>query len=373
MHIVHGLGAGGTEMMCFRLAEHWQSRFHQHIVAMKPHTRMLEAGFNGLVNCVLTIGPDEPQSNLAMLRWLRCVFKKNTPDALIIHVFGVPHLIAASAARSTGIKSLAVKAGNPPPLEMPGRRRWAAITLGSKLLRCPIASCSTAVNGELRKLGVGMPKHSRAIPNGIDIASIAARSREAKAMRPSVIGMVARLDAIKDHDTLLQALSLVRLQVPDCELWIVGDGVRRVALEDQSRSLSIADRVKFLGNRSDVPELLGQMDVYAFSTTRAEGFGIALIEAMAAGVAVVASDVPACSEVLGNGEAGLIVPPGDATKLAEAIVELLQNQELRANICAAAAGRVQREYSIEKCAARWEALLFRKTVSITSPDHRCAS
>jgi len=363
-------------MTCLRLAEHWQSRFHQHIVAMKPDTRMLEPEFNELANCVLTIGPKEPQSNLAVWRWLRCVFKTNAPDALIIHVFGVPHLIAASAARSARIKSLAVKAGNPPPLEMPGRRRWAAITLGSKLLRCPIASCSTAVDGELRKLGVGMPKHSRALPNGIDIASIAARaarSRETKAMRPSVIGMVARLDAIKDHDTLLQALSLVRRQVPDCELWIVGDGVRRVALEDQARSLGVADRVKFLGNRSDVPELLGQMDVYAFSTTRDEGFGIALIEAMAAGVPVVASDVPACREVLGNGEAGIIVPPGDATKLAEAIVELLQNQELRANICAAAARRVQREYSIEKCAARWEALLFQDTVSITSPVHQCAS
>ncbi len=363
-------------MMCLRLAAHWQSQFHQHVVAMKPDTRMLEPEFNRLANCGLTIGPEKPLTNLAMWWWLRCELKKHAPDALIIHVFGMPHLITASAARSAGIKSLAAKAGNPPPLEMSRRRRWAAITLGSKLLRCPIASCSTAVDGELRKLGVCMPKHSRPLPNGIDIASLAARaarSREKKAQRPSVIGMVARLDAIKDHDTLLQALSLVRRQVSDCELWIVGDGVRRGALEDQARSLGIADRVTFLGNRSDVPELLGKMDVYAFSTTRAEGFGIALIEAMAAGVAVVASDVPACREVLGNGAAGLIVPPGDAPKLAEAIVELLQNQELHADITSAAAFRVQHEYSIEKYAARWEALLFQDAAPITSPVHQCAS
>ena len=363
-------------MTCLRLAEHWQSRFSQYVVAMKPDARMLEPEFNRLANCVLTVGPEEPQSNLAMWRWLRRILEKNAPDALIIHVFGVPHLIAASAARSAGIRSLAVKAGNPPPLEMRPRRRWAAVTLGSKLLRCRIASCSTAVDRELRKLGVGMPKHSRALPNGIDIASLAtraARSREKKEKGRTVIGMVARLDLIKDHDTLLQALNLVCLQVPDCELWIVGDGERAMALEDQARSLGVADRVKFLGNRSDVPELLGQMDVYAFSTTRAEGFGIALIEAMAAGVAIVASDVPACREVLGNGEAGIIVPPGNATKLAEAIVELLQNQELRANICAAAARRVQREYSIEKCAARWEALLFQNAPPIAPPVHQCAS
>ncbi|WP_245279948.1 glycosyltransferase [Hyphomicrobium sp. 99] len=356
-------------MTCLRLAQHWQPRFRQHVLALGAATRALGPEFEQLENCRLTIAPEKPLTNLTMWRWLRAILKENCPDALIIHVFGVPHLIAASAARSAGIKSLAVKAGNPPPLDMPGRRRWGAVTLASQLLRCPIASCSAAVDGELRKLGVGMPKHSHALPNGIDISRLAARaarSRKDRSKRPAVIGMVARLDAIKDHRTLLNAFSLVCSQFPDCELWIVGEGALRNTLESHAQSLGISDRTKFLGNRNDIPELLGQMDVYAFSTTRAEGFGIALIEAMAAGVAVVASDVPACREVLGNGEAGMLVPPGDSSKLAQGIAALLRDRDLRENINAAAAIRVRLEYSIEKCAARWEALIFRNAEAISS-------
>ena len=88
----------------------------------------------------------------------------------------------------------------------------------------------------------------------------------------------------------------------------------------------------FWGPRSDVPELLGQMDVFAFSTTRDEGFGIALIEAMAAGLPVVASDVPACREVLDDGAAGILVPAGDPAPLAQAIGALLSSERAKSGL-----------------------------------------
>ncbi|SFV34598.1 glycosyltransferase [Hyphomicrobium facile] len=362
-------------MTCLRLAQHWQSRFCQHIVALGPETRALEPAFRQLANSEITVAAESPLNHLAMWRRLRHIVRDKSPDALIIHVFGIPHLVAASAARSAGVRSLAVKAGNPPPLQKALRWRWAAVALGSQLLRCPIASCSVAVDEALRKLSVGMPKNSRALPNGIDIASLAARasrSRQARLDRAPVIGMVARLDAIKDHDTLLRAFGLVRSRIPDCELWIVGDGALRGALESKSHTYGIADWTKFLGDRADIPELLGQMDVYAFSTTCDEGFGIALVEAMAAGVAVVASDVPACREVLGHGEGGILVPPGNASALAQSIVEVLQNPAMRANKIEGAAARVEREYTIQKCAMRWEALLFPDTATAAVPDLQCA-
>lgn len=362
-------------MTCLRLAQHWQSRFRQHIVALGPDTRALEQAFRQLANSELTVAAERPLNHIAMWRRLRHVVRDKSPDALIIHVFGIPHLVAASAARSVGVRLLAVKAGNPPPLQKALRRRWAAVALGSQLLRCPIASCSVVVDEELRKLRVGMPKNSRALPNGIDIVSLAARasrSRQARSDHTPVIGMVARLDAIKDHDTLLQAFGLVRSRIPDCRLWIIGDGALRGTLETKSRAYGIADWTKFLGDCANIPELLGKMDVYAFSTTRDEGFGIALVEAMAAGVAVVASDVPACREVLGDGEGGILVPPGNAGALAWAIVQFLQNPALRANKIASAAARVEREYTIAKCAMRWEALLFPNAEPARVPDLQCA-
>jgi glycosyltransferase involved in cell wall biosynthesis len=187
-----------------------------------------------------------------------------------------------------------------------------------------------------------------------------------------VIGMVARLDAIKDHETLLGAYRLLHRQIPDSELWIIGDGALRGSLEERAIQYGIAASTRFFGNRTDIPELLGQMDVYAFSTTRDEGFGIALIEAMAAGVPVVATDVPACREVLAGGEAGVLVPPADPKSLADAIIDMLQNEVRRSDIVQAAYARVRREYSIEECAGRWEELLFGNVHSSFPFAAKCA-
>ena len=376
VHIVHGLGAGGTEMTCLRLAKHWQSRFRQHVVALQPGSRLLERAFDEIENCSLTIAPENYRGGFARWWWLRSLFNANSPDAVLMHVFGVPHMIAASAARSSRIKSIAVKAGNPPPKYGLSRHKWAGITLASRLLGCPIASCSAAVDQDLRNLGAGMPNHSRPLHNGIDVISIADEAERARAQRkarPAVVGMVARLDTIKDHKTLIEAFSLAHRKHEDCELWIIGEGELRNTLEEQARKLGIADCTKLLGNRSDIPALLGQMDVYAFSTTPAEGFGIALIEAMAAGVAIVATDVPACREVLADGTAGLLVPPGNAQALGEGICELLRNRVRRESLAAAANIHVRREYGIEKCAARWESLLFRNSKCLTSAVAPCVS
>ena len=92
-----------------------------------------------------------------------------------------------------------------------------------------------------------------------------------------------------------------------------------------SLALGLEGSVTFLGPRRDVPALLGQCEVFVFSTTRQEGLGTVLIEAMAAGLAIVASDVPACRELLGDGRWGRLVTAGDSRALAEALIESLRN------------------------------------------------
>jgi glycosyltransferase involved in cell wall biosynthesis len=108
------------------------------------------------------------------------------------------------------------------------------------------------------------------------------------------------------------------------QLWLVGDGSQRQRLENLSTSLGLADAVTFLGSRRDVPALLGQSDVFVFSTTREEGLGTVLIEALAAGLPIVASDVPACSEALAAGRWGTLVPPSDPAAMAAALIASLQ-------------------------------------------------
>jgi glycosyltransferase involved in cell wall biosynthesis len=162
--------------------------------------------------------------------------------------------------------------------------------------------------------------------------------------------MVARLDPIKDHETLLRAFAKLSSRYPDARLWLIGDGSLTGYLLDLSQDLKLGDRVNFWGNRSDVPALLARMDVFAFSTTQAEGFGIALAEAMAAGVPVVASDVPACREVLDKGRCGLLVKPGDSAALAKALHITLSGGVARNDRVRNAKARALERYDIRMCA-----------------------
>ena len=121
---------------------------------------------------------------------------------MILHGFGIHHVIAAAAARSAGCRAIACAAGNTPPTNPEGRRAWAAVVRGSRVFGCPIASCSNAVEQQLKALGALMPRGSFPIPNGLEIPpEILVRSCP-KLGRPWIIGMVARLDSMKDHQTI---------------------------------------------------------------------------------------------------------------------------------------------------------------------------
>ena len=106
---------------------------------------------------------------------------------------------------------------------------------------------------------------------------------------------------------------------PTARLRLVGHGSLRERLERQAAELGVAHAVEFLGTRSDVPELLAHADLFVFSTTPQEGLGSVLLEALAAELPVVSSDVPACRELLAGGKWGTLVPPADPAALAVAV------------------------------------------------------
>jgi glycosyltransferase involved in cell wall biosynthesis len=133
---------------------------------------------------------------------------------------------------------------------------------------------------------------------------------------PPRLAMVARLEQHKDQPTLIRAMARLRDQGLASELWLIGEGSHRPQLEALIAELQLEDRVHLLGSRRDIPELLAQLDLFVFSARPDEGFGIALAEAMAAGVPIVATDVGACREVLDGGRFGLLVAPSTPKALA---------------------------------------------------------
>jgi glycosyltransferase involved in cell wall biosynthesis len=141
------------------------------------------------------------------------------------------------------------------------------------------------------------------------------------------------------------------------EVWIIGDGSRRPELERLITELGMGDSVKLLGVRRDIPELLARLDAFTFAVKPDEGLGVALVEAMAAGVPIVASDVGACREVLDGGDLGTLVVPADPGALARAIGRLRDHREAEAARIERARQKAVEVFSIESMAESYAGCL----------------
>lgn len=190
------------------------------------------------------------------------------------------------------------------------------------------------------------------IRNGIDLARFdAAMKGEPAAPLPGrdgpVVGAVARLEEQKGHEHLLRAFALLLQGGRQAELWLVGDGPLRPRLESLAEGLGIAGRVKFLGARPDVPALLARMDVLALSSLW-EGLPNAVIEAMAAGLPVAATDVDGVPEAAVDGRTALLVPPRNPAALTQAMATLLDDPALRQRMGRAGRERAEKEFAMPR-------------------------
>jgi glycosyltransferase involved in cell wall biosynthesis len=165
-----------------------------------------------------------------------------------------------------------------------------------------------------------------------------ARARTALGVREDavVIGNVGNFTPKKDHRTLLEAMALATSKNHEIQLVLVGSGPHEGAVRDDVRSLELNDRVLFAGSRDDVAALLPAFDVFALSS-RYEGLPIALLEAMATGVPCVATSVGGVPEVVDNGNEGLLVPAGDSSAMADALLTLVRAPHQRTAMGARAA------------------------------------
>lgn len=190
------------------------------------------------------------------------------------------------------------------------------------------------------------------IPNGIDISPFADLPARAVAKQrlgfpedALVLGCVGRLEPQKGHRYLLEALSAILVETGDCpHLFIVGDGGERDRLQSLVSQWGLSQRVHLLGARRDIPDLLAAFDVFVLPSLW-EGLPLAMLEAMAASLPVIATDVGGIGEVIPNQESGLILPPASSSALKVAIQQLASNSSLRASLGAAAKMRVEQRYS----------------------------
>ena len=208
----------------------------------------------------------------------------------------------------------------------------------------------------------------RCIYNGVDSAYYAAtpdasvvrayRERWNIPAQHPVIGGIGRMAAgrVKGFDLILLAATVLKRLIPGVHVLLVGDGPRRPFLEDVAERLGIRDRVHFAGATEDVRVPLALIDVFIFSSRWPEGFGLSLIEAMAAARPVVAVRSGAVPDIVEHERSGLIVPPEDPIALAEAAAQILRDPAYAARLTAHAQARVRERFSLERMVDQIEAV-----------------
>jgi glycosyltransferase involved in cell wall biosynthesis len=211
-----------------------------------------------------------------------------------------------------------------------------------------------AVSSEVRRVlsaQLQLPLQSiQLIYNGVpdrrpSVSGAAAyRRRFAENDGPVVIGCVASLTPKKGHIVLLEAVAQLNAAGRWCTLAIAGDGPDRTALEAAARRLNVSGRVHFLGNISDVPDLLSSLDIFVLPSS-VEGLPLALLEAMLARIPVIATRVGGVPEIVVDGSNGLLVDAGSAQQLADTIERLIASPVLRQQLATAGRETVLRDFT----------------------------
>lgn len=172
-----------------------------------------------------------------------------------------------------------------------------------------------------------------------------------------VVGVVGNVNPQKGHEYFVQAAILAKQQVPDVRFVITGqikdnhgEYFRGLVVAAESGGLELGRDIFFLNARSDVPNVLNALDVFALaSVPNSEGTPTAILEAMAAGLPIVASKVGSVPEVVAEGENGYLVPSQDASAMADRFVELIKDEDLSKRMGAASRNRAVREFGLDKC------------------------
>jgi glycosyltransferase involved in cell wall biosynthesis len=226
-----------------------------------------------------------------------------------------------------------------------------------------IVAISPRQRDDLLAMSIGRPERMRVIPLGLELDRFldaqARRGRLRAHLRlpaeARLVGIVARLVPIKDHRTFFAAAARVARADPATHFVVAGDGPLRADLEAAARQAGLSERAHFLGWWEDLAALYADLDVVALSS-RNEGTPVSLLEAMAAGLPVVATAVGGVPDVVRHGETGLLVPAGDPASLAAALGSLLADPERRSALGLAGRRAAYPAHDAKTLVARTEAL-----------------
>ncbi|MDH4096601.1 MAG: glycosyltransferase [Betaproteobacteria bacterium] len=342
----------GGEVQVFLLMEGLRARGHRNVLVCPPGSASAREAERRKFACVCA----RMRNDLSLLgaRRIHAHLRRCRPDLVHLHT-GRADWLGGLAAWRLSLPALSTRRMDRPVRRGPRTR----FVYGRALRR--IVAISPAVRERLAAAGIPEEK-TRVIWSAVDPGALEpragradTRAREGLADDTPCLLALASLVARKGIDVLIDAVSLLGDTDLRPTLWIAGDGPERPALERRARARGLAQRVRFLGRRSDVADLLAACDVFVLPSRR-EGLGVAALEAMAAARPVIASDVGGLGEAVVHERTGLLVPPGDAAALRGALARLLGDAPLRKRLGDAGPVRVRERFTADRMVEAYEAL-----------------
>ncbi|MCX5714857.1 MAG: glycosyltransferase family 4 protein [Candidatus Omnitrophica bacterium] len=331
LYLTNHLNTGGITSYVLTLSIGLKKRGHNIYVASSGGEllgKVLSEGINFVPIPIKTKSEIHPKILFSFMKLNKLIRKKNID---IIHAnTRVTQVLAHLLSRSSGRPYIATCHGF-------FKRRFFRLV-------CPCWGKKTiAISAQVKEhlmRDFNIPGDSiEVIHNGIDVEKFArlglqnpgSRLQAKKSLglaEGPLVGIIARLSEVKGHTYLIQAMEIVCKTVPDAQLVIAGEGKLEKDLRALVSRLGLTKNVFFIPNTTDTRKILSAMDVFVLPSLH-EGLGLALMEAMAAGVAVVGSDIGGIKSLIQHRNNGLLVPPCDAPGLAEAIVELFKDPQKR--------------------------------------------
>lgn len=364
-HVLYRLDTGGMERVLVTVINRTQSKYRHAVICLDRYTAYRDRIVDPEVRCFALHkmpGKDWPCyfRLWKLLRQLR-------PD--LVQTYNSGALDVAPVAKLAGVHRV-IHAERGRSAEDPNGERRKYLAMRRWL--APFIDRYLAVSRDLRdwltdKVGID-PERVVYLPNGIDAAGFAV-SPVRKSARPLLgsfappgtilVGTVGRLDPVKDQVGLVAAFKLLCEALPHMRgtlrLAIAGEGSERRPLEAQIVQLGLEEQVCLLGNRDDVPAILPEFDIFVLSSI-AEGMPGAVLEAMAAGLPVVATDVGGVREVVSPGITGSLVPAGNPAALSRALSNYVLDESLRIQHSSAGRRAAETRFSLDHMLSSYTAL-----------------
>jgi glycosyltransferase involved in cell wall biosynthesis len=347
-HVVLQLAVGGMEKLLVEFARHAdRARYRLLFVCLGPRGTLaddLEA-CGWPVECL----GEAPGLRPGLVPRLARVFRRH--GAAVVHTHNNnPLIYGGPAARLAGVP-VVVQTRHGQTVGV-SRRHQGLFRLAAQL-----ADRIVCVSQDARRLSLaeGIPsRKTRVVWNGIDTARFGYRGPQPGG--PAV--MVGRMVPLKGVDVLLHATALAARACPDFRVEVAGDGEALPGLRELADRLGLSERVKFLGEVRDVPALLGRAGLFVLPS-HSEGISLTLLEAMARGLPVTATRVGGNAEVVADGTTGLLVPPGDPARLADALLTLWRDPALARRLGEAGRARAEGHFDVRRMVAEYEAMYWR--------------